>query len=142
MSAWLHILGSYYCSVELLSAITHPDVNTYNSGSALARFIMHSPTSRKPSFSFSLQSIQSDDSKICVVMVGLPARGKSLIAGKGMSEAKRVMSSDRLDQTNPIPLLSYEIPRLGRNPRKGLQRRYLSSKQYPATPSHILRSSQ
>jgi hypothetical protein len=26
---------------------------------------------------------QSDDSKICVVMVGLPARGKSLIAGKG-----------------------------------------------------------
>lgn len=28
--------------------------------------------------------MQSDDSKICVVMVGLPARGKSLIAGKGM----------------------------------------------------------
>lgn len=27
--------------------------------------------------------VQSDDSKICVVMVGLPARGKSLIAGKG-----------------------------------------------------------
>lgn len=29
--------------------------------------------------------VQSDESKICVVMVGLPARGKSLIAGKGMS---------------------------------------------------------
>lgn len=28
-------------------------------------------------------AMQSDDSKICVVMVGLPARGKSLIAGKG-----------------------------------------------------------
>jgi hypothetical protein len=28
---------------------------------------------------------KSDESKICVVMVGLPARGKSLIAGKGMS---------------------------------------------------------
>jgi hypothetical protein len=28
--------------------------------------------------------VQSDDTKICVVMVGLPARGKSLIAGKGM----------------------------------------------------------
>lgn len=27
---------------------------------------------------------QSDDARICVVMVGLPARGKSLIAGKGM----------------------------------------------------------
>lgn len=29
---------------------------------------------------------QSDESKICVVMVGLPARGKSLIAGKGTCE--------------------------------------------------------
>jgi 6-phosphofructo-2-kinase / fructose-2,6-biphosphatase 2 len=27
--------------------------------------------------------IQADDTKICVVMVGLPARGKSLIAQKG-----------------------------------------------------------
>ena len=26
---------------------------------------------------------QNDDARICVVMVGLPARGKSLIAGKG-----------------------------------------------------------
>lgn len=26
---------------------------------------------------------QNDESKVCVVMVGLPARGKSLIAGKG-----------------------------------------------------------
>lgn len=29
-------------------------------------------------------SIPSDDSRICVVMVGLPARGKSLISGKAM----------------------------------------------------------
>ncbi|EER39537.1 fructose 2,6-bisphosphatase [Histoplasma capsulatum var. duboisii H88] len=29
-------------------------------------------------------SLQSDDSRICVVMVGLPARGKSLIAGKAL----------------------------------------------------------
>lgn len=33
--------------------------------------------------------IQSDDTKICVVMVGLPARGKSLIAGKGMYPGMR-----------------------------------------------------
>lgn len=32
--------------------------------------------------------VQADDTRICVVMVGLPARGKSLIATKG---------------TNPIP---------------------------------------
>ncbi|KAI1936912.1 Fructose-2,6-bisphosphatase [Ophidiomyces ophidiicola] len=30
------------------------------------------------------QTIQDDDNKICVVMVGLPARGKSLIAGKAL----------------------------------------------------------
>ena len=29
--------------------------------------------------------VQVEDTKICVVMVGLPARGKSLIAQKGMS---------------------------------------------------------
>ncbi|CAG8384614.1 unnamed protein product [Penicillium salamii] len=34
--------------------------------------------------SFANRYLQSDDSKICVVMVGLPARGKSLIAGKAM----------------------------------------------------------
>jgi 6-phosphofructo-2-kinase len=28
--------------------------------------------------------VQVEDTKICVVMVGLPARGKSLIAGKGV----------------------------------------------------------
>lgn len=28
--------------------------------------------------------VQAEDKKICVVMVGLPARGKSLIAQKGM----------------------------------------------------------
>lgn len=29
--------------------------------------------------------VQAEDTRICVVMVGLPARGKSLIAGKGIS---------------------------------------------------------
>ena len=29
--------------------------------------------------------VQVEDTRICVVMVGLPARGKSLIAQKGMS---------------------------------------------------------
>jgi hypothetical protein len=35
-------------------------------------------------------AIQSDDVKICVVMVGLPARGKSLIAGKGRSPSSHL----------------------------------------------------
>ncbi|WEW57040.1 Fructose-2,6-bisphosphatase [Emydomyces testavorans] len=33
---------------------------------------------------FANECIQDDDNKICVVMVGLPARGKSLIAGKAL----------------------------------------------------------
>ena len=30
------------------------------------------------------EGVQVEDTRICVVMVGLPARGKSLIAQKGM----------------------------------------------------------
>lgn len=37
--------------------------------------------------------LQSDDYKICVVMVGLPARGKSLIAGKGEFECPHAINS-------------------------------------------------
>jgi 6-phosphofructo-2-kinase/fructose-2,6-biphosphatase 2 len=34
--------------------------------------------------------VQAEDTRICVVMVGLPARGKSLIAQKGMSSLHSV----------------------------------------------------
>ena len=37
----------------------------------------------RPSRRTNGMGVQSDDTKICVVMVGLPARGKSLIAQKG-----------------------------------------------------------
>jgi 6-phosphofructo-2-kinase / fructose-2,6-biphosphatase 2 len=33
--------------------------------------------------------VQADDTRICVIMVGLPARGKSLIAQKGKSNPLR-----------------------------------------------------
>lgn len=38
--------------------------------------------------------VQVEDLKVCVVMVGLPARGKSFIAQKGMSA--RHFASDSL----------------------------------------------
>lgn len=34
--------------------------------------------------------VQAEDTRICVVMVGLPARGKSLIAQKGKKPCGRV----------------------------------------------------
>lgn len=77
---------------------------------------------------------QSDDSKICVVMVGLPARGKSLIAGKGMFEA----SSKSPDTDTRSDALSS----LGRYPGTRLQRGQLSSSTgNPSASRQVLRSS-
>lgn len=41
-------------------------------------------------------SVQTDETRLCVVMVGLPARGKSLIASKGIISirAKHYMAAD------------------------------------------------
>ena len=49
--------------------------------------------------------VQSEDTRICVVMVGLPARGKSLIATKG--EFPGVWRLRRLgSRGSPAPLVS------------------------------------
>lgn len=40
--------------------------------------------------------VQVEDTRICVVMVGLPARGKSLIAQKGRLILERVRCCNRL----------------------------------------------
>lgn len=37
--------------------------------------------------------VQAEDTRICVVMVGLPARGKSLIAQKGMLHLDQSLQS-------------------------------------------------
>lgn len=44
-----------------------------------------------PSRKANYWGLQSDDARICVVMVGLPARGKSLIAGKGVFWCQQLM---------------------------------------------------
>lgn len=44
--------------------------------------IPHAPKCGK----YNSHGIQAEDTRICVVMVGLPARGKSLIAQKGNSQ--------------------------------------------------------
>ena len=46
--------------------------------------------------------VQVEDTQICVVMVGLPARGKSLIAQKGMSNPPSLVADlIRLSSTLP-----------------------------------------
>ena len=42
----------------------------------------------KPSRKTNGVGVQVEDTRICVVMVGLPARGKSLIAQKGTSTSR------------------------------------------------------
>jgi 6-phosphofructo-2-kinase/fructose-2,6-biphosphatase 2 len=49
------------------------------------------PASRtRPSSKVNGVGVQVEDTRICVVMVGLPARGKSLIAQKGKSQSPSV----------------------------------------------------
>ena len=43
----------------------------------------------RPSRKTNGAGVQAEDTRICVVMVGLPARGKSLIAQKGMHTSPR-----------------------------------------------------
>jgi hypothetical protein len=49
-----------------------PDMNRVTQGKLI-----------RPSRKTNGAGVQAEDTKICVVMVGLPARGKSLIAQKG-----------------------------------------------------------
>lgn len=48
--------------------------------------------------------VQVEDTRICVVMVGLPARGKSLIAQKGVSLAVSQSLGTRTDREYSCPL--------------------------------------
>lgn len=52
--------------------------------------------------------VQVEDTQICVVMVGLPARGKSLIAQKGTSILQCYFKTLQLIQ----PLYSSALPQM------------------------------
>jgi 6-phosphofructo-2-kinase/fructose-2,6-biphosphatase 2 len=53
----------------------------------------------KPSRKTNGAGVQAEDTRICVVMVGLPARGKSLIAQKG-KDTSAVVSITLADMTS------------------------------------------
>ena len=80
--------------------------------------------------------VQVEDTQICVVMVGLPARGKSLIAQKGTPEPLHLPLQGAQILTSP--LLSTKIPTMVVNQSRGLQCRKLPTKRYPATHGRIL----
>lgn len=65
--------------------------------------------------------VQVEDTRICVVMVGLPARGKSLIAQKGMSRLYLDLS---IGETSSLLIdSSCAISCLAEHHRQMLQRR-------------------
>lgn len=78
------------------------------------------------------EGVQVEDTRIAVIMVGLPARGKSLIAQKGMCHyvhltwPKLKLTAD-LAPSRPIPSLALHI-------RQSLQRRLLPPRRH--SPTH------
>ena len=60
------------------------------------------------------EGVQVEDTRICVVMVGLPARGKSLIAQKGTEARQQHLSlqaeaNRSLMTSRPVPCLAVHI---------------------------------
>lgn len=51
--------------------------------------------------------VQAEDTRICVIMVGLPARGKSLIAQKGSSRLPMACQCLLQDNSRQIPPLAF-----------------------------------
>lgn len=77
---------------------------------------------------------KNDDAKICVVMVGLPARGKSLIAGKG----KIIFDSTMFTRVNDRAY-SATLSLVDRYSGKDLQCWAVSPTRYSSAYSGILR---
>jgi hypothetical protein len=72
--------------------------------------------------------VQVEDTQICVVMVGLPARGKSLIAQKGTYDAMSLQVVNSLAYPQLTHLLqSYPLSQVAIHRRAGLQCRQLPS---------------
>ena len=71
-----------------------------------------------------------------LVMVGLPARGKSLIAGKGMKtcDCCELEASLWLTSTH----LSRSIPELALYKRENIQRRTISTEEHPSSDIGVL----
>jgi len=74
-----------------------------------------------------------DEVQICVVMVGLPARGKSLIAQKGG------ISTPVISSGGSLTWRSRSISWLALDPRKDLQCRAISSQGHANTDCGLLR---
>lgn len=74
------VFYTFYLVYILFSSFSHNSPNIIKLSCYLQFFFFLEKEIKMSAVNF---ATQSDDTKICVVMVGLPARGKSLIAGKG-----------------------------------------------------------
>lgn len=77
--------------------------------------------------------VQAEDTKICVVMVGLPARGKSLIAQKGVYWDMITYCTE----TNWV--YSCSLSSLALDQSQNLQRRKLSPRGHPQSQRRVFR---
>jgi hypothetical protein len=83
--------------------------------------------------------VQVEDTRICVVMVGLPARGKSLIAQKGKYPIHPHVSQELIDIVLLTMFLSRSLSRLAQHHREVLQRRVIPSHQHTTAKCIVLR---
>lgn len=82
-----HVASTYLSPRLSLTMATTTTPNSYHSDIYFNPQMQRLPQGdfMTPSRKTNGIGVQAEDMRICVVMVGLPARGKSLIAGKGMS---------------------------------------------------------
>lgn len=83
------------------------------------------------------EGVQVEDTRIAVVMVGLPARGKSLIAQKGIVQYPCSISPKLKLTTDTC--ISCPIPSLALNTCKDVQCRLLPSRRHATTHCRFLR---
>lgn len=84
------------------------------------------------------ERVQVEDTRIAVVMVGLPARGKSLIAQKGMPPESNHACMAKLKLT-ALWGFSRSLPGLALDSRQNLQRWLLSSRRHASPHRRFLR---
>lgn len=87
----------------------------------------------RPSRKTNGDGVQVEETQICVVMVGLPARGKSLIAQKGNCHLY-------INWQMNLTFHSSTIPPLALNRGSSFQRRRIPSKHRSSSPRRLLRS--
>lgn len=132
--------GSPISTSQLIGV--HPSSCNYSMADKTTKTEMAGRVSKKGQFydkrkRTNSMGVQVEDTRICVVMVGLPARGKSLIAQKGMPTSFNCILTTILMVCSSRPL-----SRLALHRRQNLQRRPIPTQRNPYPLGILLRHHQ